>query len=215
MVRLQHFLFALGLFSTAVFAAPHFADENLIESSSDHYPFQVGIYVNGGYNTYWSDADAQKFNGFVARFGGSLLWPFMDRFSFNPQILVAYRYASHETDIGSGFGSYSETFSGFDLELPLLVRADIASGFFCEAGLLAALNVTDNYKNTYEDYETGDTDHSTGELSVSFGAGYKIMKKMEVNARLDLGLTRVYDTEDPDMNPRTYMISLGATYWVM
>jgi hypothetical protein len=190
------------------------------EEGARFFSFSAGLHLSVGYNTYWDDAFADDLWGPSVNAGATLLFPFTETLLFHPELSFAYRMASYETSEPFGDEEYTvkETLTQLNLDLPLLFRLKIHEGLFAELGPQFSLNISDEYKHddNYDDpYTTESTDRSAFEFAGVAGIGYTMMKQLELDFRVVLGISKVYDSDDPKMSPKTFQLQVGATYWVM
>lgn len=215
-----------SVFSCALFlVAGAFAQNEDVVSSLEEeegarsLSFSAGLHFSVGYNTYWDDAFADNLWGPSVNAGVTLLFPFTETLLFHPELSLAYRMASYETSEPFGDEVYTvkERLTQLNLDFPLLFRLKIYEGLFAELGPQFSLNISDEYENDDDGdvYTTESTDRSAFEFAGVAGVGYTIMKQLELDFRVVLGINKVYDSEDPKMSPRTFQLQVGATYWVM
>ncbi|HYH16654.1 MAG TPA: porin family protein [Flavisolibacter sp.] len=142
--------------------------------------------------------------------GGFANVPLSTNFSFAPELVV-----STEGGVDKG-DEWEEKTNLTYVNVPVLFQYN-ASGFFAHTGpqvgfLLAAKSKWE------EDGEKGDEDIKKYMKGVNFswaiGAGYKLPSGLGFNARYNLGLSNIADTEsdDDDYSAKASTIQVGITY---
>jgi hypothetical protein len=112
------------------------------------------------------------------------------------------------------------TWTVWALEVPVMVRFNATSQLFLEAGPMLSFLLSGKY-----DLDEGeDVDYgkylNTVEFGLSFGAGFSIMPKLDINARFNLGLTSELEEVDmglakAEIDKKNMQFQVGATYWFM
>ena len=130
------------------------------------------------------------------------------------------------------------TFSAWVLQIPVMVRVNVMPQLYLEAGPSIGFILSSDYDYDAPKAEEGVEsvfgeataaltgpmfgDTKTFELGLDFGVGYTVIPNLDVNFRVVMGLTDLF--EDYDLGPifGTYevdvqhlQVSLGATYWFM
>ena len=129
------------------------------------------------------------------------------------------------------------TFSAWVLQIPVMVRVNVMPQLYLEAGPSLGFILSSDYDYDAPKAEEGVEDvfgeitakmtgpmfgdTKTFELGLDFGVGYTVIPNLDVNFRVAMGLTDLF--EDCDLGPfGTYevdaqhlQVSLGATYWFM
>ena len=112
------------------------------------------------------------------------------------------------------------------IEIPLMLRAYPTRQVFVEAGPMASFLLSG--KQTYENEMDPNIDISADfgdhlevvEFGLSFGLGTAIKPNLDLNFRINLGLTSeiedikmIPETLEPDL--KNFQMQFGATYWFM
>ena len=174
----------------------------------------IGVHAGLDLNTLWSDGsdDASTSIGFNAGFGAKFSLPLMP-ITFAPEVLIDMR----------NYGVGDSHVTQWNIDVPVLVRFSVLPILYLEAGPYAFFNLAmsaeddDGHKDkAFEDlYQT-----KLFEFGLAFGVGTGILQFIDIDLRLNLGLTNLYDKveydgllEDYQPKMSNMQIALGASYW--
>lgn len=115
------------------------------------------------------------------------------------------------------------TWTVWALEVPVMVRFNATSQLFLEAGPMLSFLLSGKYDlDDDAGMEAADWGKylNTVEFGLSFGAGFSIMPKLDINARFNLGLTSELEEIDMglakvELDQKNMQFQVGATYWFM
>lgn len=186
---------------------------------------QVSFGVKAGLNLskltseYEGESETSD-NRISAAFGGFMNYQLSDKFSIQPELLISMEGGKNEISESGQTGSYSSenTTKITFLNIPVMLKANIANGLFLEAG--PQLGFKMSAKTEYET-TTSTTGTKSGEediedmksmnLGLGLGAGYEMENGLGFGLRYNLGLSNLYDGEGDD----TYKINtlnIGVSY---
>ena len=174
----------------------------------------VGVHAGLDLNTLWNDGsdDASTSIGFNAGFGAKFSLPLMP-ITFAPEVLIDMR----------NYGVSDSHVTQWNIDVPVLVRFSVLPILYLEAGPYASFNLAmsaeddDGHNDkAFEDlYQT-----NLFEFGLAFGVGTGILQFIDIDLRLNLGLTNLDDKveydgllEDYQQKMSNMQIALGASYW--
>ena len=195
-------MFKKILIMAAIAAAASFAQIN------------IGVHAGLDLSTLWGDGsdDASTSIGFNAGAAAKISLPLLP-ITLAPEVLIDMR----------NYGSDDSHVTQWNIDVPVLVRFSVLPILYLEGGPYASFNLAmsaeddDGHEDKiFEDlYKT-----NVFEFGLAFGVGTGIFPFVDIDLRLNLGLTKLYDKveyyglEDdyqPEMS--SMQIAVGATYW--
>lgn len=149
--------------------------------------------VKGGvqFTNFGGDADTDSKTGFYI--GGLADFTVSEKFHVQPELLYSSEGASD--DFGIDY-----------LRIPVMAKYYVAEGFNIQAGPEVAFKIGTE-EDAFDDMTVG-TDFGLG-----FGAGYEMANGLMFDARYNLGLTNLNDTDfDLEFNNTGFQIGLGYRF---
>lgn len=190
------------MLATVVAAAAAFAQLN------------IGAHAGLDLNTLWDQGsdDASTSIGFNVGIGAKFSFPILP-IALTPEVLVDMR----------NYGLYDSHVTQWNIDVPVLVRFTVIPVLYLEGGPFASFNLAMSAKDddgdqdkVFEDkYQT-----KLFEFGLAFGVGTGILQFVDIDLRMNLGLTNLYDKVksngieghfQPIMSSMQF--ALGATYW--
>ena len=177
-----------------------------------------GVHAGGDINNIWGDATEDSESGIGFNFGGAIKFslPLLP-LTVEANVLADMRNYEFEYSLAD----YSVT--QWNIDIPVLARFSPLPIIFIEAGPQFSFNLSQ-----YAEDSAGDEiklfddvmPMNSFELDLVFGAGTGIIPFVDVDFRVVLGLTDVYEEHDGPTKGTTVAIDasnlqfvLGATYW--
>lgn len=177
-----------------------------------------GVHAGGDINNVWGDATENSESGIGFNFGGAVKFslPLLP-LTVEANVLADMR----NYEIEYALADYSVT--QWNIDIPVLARFSPLPIIFIEAGPQFSFNLSQ-----YAEDSAGDEiklfddvmPMNSFELDLVFGAGTGIIPFVDVDFRVVLGLTDVYEEHDGLTKGTTVAIDasnlqfvLGATYW--
>jgi len=177
-----------------------------------------GVHAGGDINNVWGDATENSESGIGFNFGGAVKFslPLLP-LTVEANVLADMR----NYEIEYALADYSVT--QWNIDIPVLARFSPLPIIFIEAGPQFSFNLSQ-----YAEDSAGDEiklfddvmPMNSFELDLVFGAGTGIIPFVDVDFRVVLGLTDVYEEHDGLTKGSTVAIDmsnlqfvLGATYW--
>ena len=177
-----------------------------------------GVHAGGDINNVWGDATENSESGIGFNFGGAIKFslPLLP-LTVEANVLADMRNYEFEYSLAD----YNVT--QWNIDIPVLARFSPLPIIFIEAGPQFSFNLSQ-----YAEDSAGDEiklfddvmPMNSFELDLVFGAGTGIIPFVDVDFRVVLGLTDVYEEHDGLTKGTTVAIDasnlqfvLGATYW--
>ena len=177
-----------------------------------------GVHAGGDINNIWGDATEDSESGIGFNFGGAIKFslPLLP-LTVEANVLADMRNYEFEYSLAD----YSVT--QWNIDIPVLARFSPLPIIFIEAGPQFSFNLSQ-----YAEDSAGDEiklfddvmPMNSFELDLVFGAGTGIIPFVDVDFRVVLGLTDIYEEHDGLTKGTTVAIDasnlqfvLGATYW--
>lgn len=174
----------------------------------------VGVHAGLDLNTLWGDGsdDAGTSIGFNAGAAAKISLPILP-ITLAPEVLIDMR----------NYGSDDSHVTQWNIDVPVLVRFSVLPILYLEGGPFASFNLAmsaeddDGHEDKiFEDlYKT-----NVFEFGLAFGVGTGFFPFVDIDLRLNLGLTKLYDkveyyglNDDYQPEMSSMQIALGATYW--
>ena len=194
-----------------------------------HGDFEYGYLIglaedwNGG-----DDTDAPSGIGFDA--GLRVRIPMTSFVQFNPEVNIHYISLTQSDD------GIRSKFKQADIEIPLALRAVVFDFLYISAGAQFSLNVySDASVETQDaidlenklfvemdDLLTLDVKNAPFTMSLVFGAGFYIMDRISLDARITFGITDLYAESDEDSiswmvldGSKLMSFKFGVGFWIM
>lgn len=164
----------------------------------------IGGHVGGSYNMLWDvDEYMDDYSGLGFNVGAEA------KFALPVIAVVPGVYFAYETVSKSSYGvDYTVTKTG--LEIPVMARLSLLPIVFVEAGPQLNINFSTNIEFANEEFD--DSDASTAEFGLAFGAGADLpVLPLTVDVRFFLGLSSMSDNDE--FTGKRMGIDLGVTYW--
>lgn len=142
--------------------------------------------------------------------GGFAKFPIAESFSIQPELV----FSTQGTKVKEEYEglSYTSKMNLSYLNLPVLIQYNDASGFFAETGPQFGFLLSAKAKAEGEKMDIKDSFKSI-DLSWAIGAGYLTKSNIGFNARFNLGLSSIADSEgDEDVKVRNSVIQVGVFY---
>ena len=174
----------------------------------------IGVHAGLDFNTLWGDGsdDASTSIGFNAGLGAKFSLPLLP-ITLAPEVLIDMR----------NYGTDDSHVTQWNIDVPVLMRFSVLPILYLEAGPYASFNLAMSAED-----DDGHQDKAFEELyqtklfefGLAFGAGTGILPFVDIDLRLSLGLSNLYDKVEyggllDDYQPKmsSMQIALGATYW--
>lgn len=100
------------------------------------------------------------------------------------------------------------------LDLPLFARFNFGRGF-AEVGPQLNFNLSGKSSSSVYDDSNDIEFMNDFELAASLGGGYRFKFGLEIDARLQLGLTNIFDDSTMNDDVSKWTIGLGISYWFL
>lgn len=172
----------------------------------------IGIHAAGTMSSLWGD-DADGISskiGFNAGFAGKVAFKDLP-ITIAPEVLIDMRRVGSDDD--DDF-----TLTEWALDIPVMVRFEVLKLFFVEAGpsFDFNLNTSSETKVLNKTVET-DYDENTFEFGLAFGVGTDIIPMVDIDFRVNLGLTDIFDKPDygNQVDASNLQFALGVSFWIM
>lgn len=184
----------------------------LMVASFSFAQLNFGAHAALNMSNFWGDDvnEPEMGVGFSAGLGMKLSFPLLP-ITLAPEVLIDMRNVDAGGDL---------TITEWALDIPVLVRLSLLPILYLEAGPVVALNLSSTAEadGVEVDLDKLGIETNTLELGVAFGIGTGIVPFVDIDFRVNLGLTSwagvdsgLNSTEDMDM--QTLQFALGATYW--
>ena len=184
----------------------------VVAATASFAQINFGVHAGLDMNTLWGDDadDASSGIGFQAGAAVKISLPMLP-ITVAPEVLIDMRNFEFE----NGVDSYSLT--EWALDIPVLVRFSVLPILYVEGGPMFAFNLN------MSDEDIDDIDKylptNSFEFDVVLGVGTGILPLVDIDFRVVLGLTNVFDditvplvgTQSFDASNMQFV--LGATYW--
>ena len=177
-----------------------------------------GVHAGGDINNVWGDATEDSESGIGFNFGGAIKFS-LPLLPLTVEANVLADMRNYEFDYG-----FDYNVTQWNVDIPVLVRFSPLPIIFIEAGPQFSFNLSQ-----YAEDSAGDEiklfddayPMNSFELDLVFGAGTGIIPFVDVDFRVVLGLTDVFEAyESKIQKGKTVSIDqsnlqfvLGATYW--
>lgn len=171
-----------------------------------------GVHAGGDINNVWGDDTDNSESGIGFNFGGAIKFslPLLP-LTVEANVLADMRNYEFE----NGITDYSVT--QWNIDIPVLARFSPLPIIFIEAGPQFSFNISQSAEDASDD-EIKNFDKllpmNSFEFDLVFGLGTGIIPFVDVDFRVVLGMTNIYDDIDvPLINASNLQFVLGATYW--
>ncbi len=184
--------------------------------SASFAQISFGAHVGANMSTMWGD-DAEDITsgvGFSAGVAAKISLPLLP-ITLAPEVLIDMRNTGVD-----GSDDYSMT--EWALEIPVLVRLSILPILYVEAGPTFAFNLSSSEEDEIMGKEvSNDIDSdllNTFEFGLAFGVGTGIVPFLDIDFRVNLGLTNFmaeqkFMGESIEVDASNLQFVVGATYW--
>lgn len=182
----------------------------VVAATASFAQINLGIRAGLDMNTLWGDdtEDAASGIGFQAGIGAKISLPLLP-ITVAPEVVIDMRNYDLREDV---------TTTEWALDIPVLVRFSLLPILYLEAGPELAFNLSTS--TDYGDKVTVKADDdafNTFEFDLVFGVGTGILPLVDIDFRVVLGLTNIYDDESiagtSELDIKNMQFVLGATYW--
>ena len=182
----------------------------VVAATASFAQINFGVHAGVDINTLWGDdtEDAASGIGFQAGAAAKISLPMLP-ITLAPEVLIDMRNYDLREDV---------TTTEWALDIPVLVRFSLLPILYLEAGPELAFNLS-----TSTDYgskvtvKADDDAFNTVEFDLVFGVGTGILPLVDIDFRVILGLTNIYDDESiagtSELDIKNMQFALGATYW--
>ena len=182
----------------------------VVAATASFAQINFGVHAGVDINTLWGDdtEDAASGIGFQAGAAAKISLPMLP-ITIAPEVLIDMRNYDLREDV---------TTTEWALDIPVLVRFSLLPILYLEAGPELAFNLS-----TSTDYgnkvtvKADDDAFNTVEFDLVFGVGTGILPLVDIDFRVILGLTNIYDDESiagtSELDIKNMQFALGATYW--
>ena len=182
----------------------------VVAATASFAQINFGVHAGVDLNTLWGDdtEDAASGIGFQAGAAAKISLPMLP-ITIAPEVLIDMRNYDLREDV---------TTTEWALDIPVLVRFSLLPILYLEAGPELAFNLS-----TSTDYgskvtvKADDDAFNTVEFDLVFGVGTGILPLVDIDFRVILGLTNIYDDESiagtSELDIKNMQFALGATYW--
>lgn len=176
-----------------------------------------GVHAGGDLNNVWGDDTDNSESGIGFNFGGAIKFslPLLP-LTVEANVLADMRNYEFE----NGITDYSVT--QWNIDIPVLARFSPLPIIFIEAGPQFSFNISQSAEDASDD-EIKNFDKllpmNSFEFDLVFGLGTGIIPFVDVDFRVVLGMTNIYDDIDVPLvgsaenNASNLQFVLGATYW--
>lgn len=189
----------LGLMIAFAFTQTTFASDR---------SFKMGVRLADGYQTEIGD-DAGDDVGGNAFFASLPM-----EFAFNPLVSLMIDPGFEISVLEASDNSYDdiEELDLLYLNLPIVARFNFGGGF-----AIVGPQINLNLVATYDDgWDVEDFDYmSTTEIAITMGGGYRFFFGLELDARLNISLTDMYDFDQIDSDVQRLSFQFGISYWFL
>ena len=173
-----------------------------------------GVHAGGDLNNVWGDDTDNSESGIGFNFGGAIKFslPLLP-LTVEANVLADMRNYEFE----NGITDYSVT--QWNIDIPVLARFSPLPIIFIEAGPQFSFNISQSAEDASGD-EIKNFDKllpmNSFEFDLVFGLGTGIIPFVDVDFRVVLGMTNIYDVPlvgSAEINASNLQFVLGATYW--
>lgn len=182
----------------------------VVAATASFAQINFGVHAGVDLNTLWGDdtEDAASGIGFQAGAAAKISLPMLP-ITIAPEVLIDMRnYDLHE-DV---------TTTEWALDIPVLLRISLLPILYLEAGPELAFNLsTSTDVGDKITFKADDDNFNTVEFDLVFGVGTGILPLVDIDFRVILGLTNIYDDDSiagtSELDIKNMQFALGATYW--
>ena len=181
----------------------------LVVTSAVFAQVHVGARAAFNFGTVWGDHTDDSNWGAGFNLGALAKINVTPTIDFVPGVEVDLRRIATEE-----FGvDYSYSF--WYIDLPLLARIGVNPQFFVDAGLNFGINVAASAKQKAGGHEESiDIENmNTIDLGLIIGAGYTVIPNLDINVRINVGLTNMIDASE--VSSKNLRLQAGVSYWFM
>lgn len=184
----------------------------VLAATASFAQINFGVHAGVDMNTMWGDDvddDAATGVGFNAGAALKVSLPLLP-ITIAPEVLIDMR----NMDV-----SKNVTWTEWALDIPVLVRFSLLPILYLEAGPELAINLSVSAEDDDGNEVKYDDDYfNTMEFGVVFGVGTGIVPFVDIDFRVNLGLTNLYAEQKVlgntiEIDASMLQFALGATYW--
>ena len=184
----------------------------VLAATASFAQINFGVHAGVDMNTMWGDDvddDAATGIGFNAGAALKVSLPLLP-ITIAPEVLIDMR----NMDV-----SKNVTWTEWALDIPVLVRFSLLPILYLEAGPELAINLSVSAEDDDGNEVKYDDDYfNTMEFGVVFGVGTGIVPLVDIDFRVNLGLTNLYAEQKVlgttiEVDASMLQFALGATYW--
>lgn len=183
----------------------------LVVATASFAEVGMGAHVGGTMTSMWGDdaKDVGSGFGFNAGISAKLAIPFV---ALVPEVLIDMRNITEESKLGD------ITTTEWALEIPIMARLSLLPILYLEAGPTLAFNLgVSSEDDNGNEIEYDDDAFESFEFGLAFGLGTGIIPFLDVDFRMNMGLTKIVAEpkigEAPDT--KNLQFALGVTYWFL
>jgi hypothetical protein len=182
--------------------------------TKDPYALTIGIIAGVNFASLTGDNtnNQSSLTGFHA--GAVVDIPFADGFSVQPGLVYSAQGAEYEDSEEDGI-SYDGKFKLDYLNVPLIVKYEVADGFTLEAGPQIGFNISakDEYESPEDSGEEDIEDFKSIDFAASVGLGYTMASGLNIGARYNIGLTELDDSDVEPENWKNGVVQISIGYF--
>ena len=183
----------------------------VVAVSASFAQINFGVHAGVDMNTFWGDDAEDASTGFGFQAGGAVKVSLpMLPITLAPELLIDMRNIDESAEV---------TMTEWAIDIPVLVRFSILPILYVEAGPMLAFNLSvsaeddDGHEVTYDDDA-----FNTVEFDLVFGVGTGIVPLVDIDFRVNLGLTNFFAEQKilgttVEVDASNLQFALGATYW--
>lgn len=174
----------------------------------------VGGHAGVDMNTFWGDdaENAASGFGFNAGVSAKVTLPGLP-LAIVPEVTIDMRNYTQDEDA-------DVTLTEWALDIPVLARFSVIPAFYVEAGPMIALNLSVSEEIDGNEVDIPDDFFNTFEFGLVFGVGTSIVPNMDIDFRMNLGITNWFQEQKfmgqtLEIDASNMQFALGVTYWFM
>ena len=182
----------------------------VVAATASFAQINFGVHAGVDLNTLWGDdtEDAASGIGFQAGAAAKISLPMLP-ITIAPEVLIDMRNYDLREDV---------TTTEWALDIPVLLRISLLPILYLEAGPELAFNLsTSTDVGDKITFKADDDNFNTVEFDLVFGVGTGILPLVDIDFRVILGLTNIYDDDSiagtSELDIKNMQFALGATYW--
>lgn len=185
----------------------------LMVASASFAQINFGAHVAGNMSTMWGDnaEDIASSIGFAAGLEVKASLPGLP-LTIVPGVMIDMRNSCGDDDDKA-------TMTTWVLDIPVMARFSIIPAFYVQAG--PTLGFILSHSEEYDGHEVPEEavpETNTFEFGLAFGVGTSILPMLDIDFRVNLGLTNIFEEIDygfgtEEIDASNMQFALGVTYW--